>query len=133
MSEEWRPKEIEWTIKDVGAPLLDSIAGGLYSKLEVLREYVQNASDSYVDFQRITGLAPQNTVQVWVDPENMSLHIMDLGVGMDYPDLIVAKKIGVSPKLPRPNEFSPRNCLVLTNSLVFVAWASGQGYQPVSD
>lgn len=106
MSEEWRPKEIEWTIKDVGAPLLDSIAGGLYSKLEVLREYVQNASDSYVDFQRITGLAPQNTVQVWVDPENMSLHIMDLGVGMDYPDLIVAKKIGVSPKLPRPNEFA---------------------------
>jgi hypothetical protein len=106
MPEEWRPKEIEWTIKDVGAPLLDSIARGLYSKLEVLREYVQNAADSYVDFQRMTGLAPQNTIQVWVDVDNLSLHIMDMGVGMDYSDLLTAKKIGVSPKLPRPNEFA---------------------------
>ena len=106
MPEQWRPKEVEWTIKDVGAPLLDSIARGLYSKLEVLREYVQNAADSYVDFQRLTGRAPQNTVQVWADLENGSLHIMDFGVGMNYDDLITAKKIGVSPKLPRPNEFA---------------------------
>jgi len=97
MPEQWRPKEVEWTIKDVGAPLLDSIARGLYSKLEVLREYVQNAADSYVDFQRMTGLVPQNTIQVWAEVDNLSLHIMDLGVGMDYTDLITAKKIGVSP------------------------------------
>lgn len=51
----WTKKTVEWTIKDVGAPLLDSIARGLYSKLEVLREYVQNAVDAYVDlvFPRI--------------------------------------------------------------------------------
>jgi hypothetical protein len=45
----WSDKPFKWSIKDVGAPLFDSIARGLYAKLEVFREYFQNASDSYVD------------------------------------------------------------------------------------
>lgn len=103
---DWVDKDVEWTIKDVGAPLLDSLARGLYQKLEVLREYVQNAVDSYVDFQRLTGLAPENTVQVWVDPDSRSLHVLDRGVGMDWEDIKTAKAIAVSPKLARSNEFA---------------------------
>lgn len=105
MAEVWVKKPVNWTIKNIGAPLLDSLAGGLYSKLEVFREYVQNAVDSYVDFQRSTGLVPQNTVQVWVDSHNAALHIKDDGIGMDWDDINTAKSIAVSPKLARFNEF----------------------------
>lgn len=105
MAETWVKKPVEWTIKDVGAPLLDSLAGGLYSKLEVFREYVQNAVDSYADFERETGRTPQNTVQVWVDSDNAALHIQDDGIGMDWEDIKTAKAIAVSPKLVRYNEF----------------------------
>lgn len=101
----WQTKSIEWTIKDVGAPLLDSITRSLYSKLDVFREYVQNAVDSYVGFQRVTGIAPQNDVQVRVDSRNSSLFIMDHGLGMDWTDIDTAKKIAVSPKLERSTEF----------------------------
>ncbi len=59
MVENWVKKPVEWTIKDIGAPLLKSLAGGLYSTLEVFREYVQNAVDSYVDFERETCRTPQ--------------------------------------------------------------------------
>jgi HSP90 family molecular chaperone len=105
MSENWVKKPVEWTIKDIGAPLLDSLAGGLYSKFEVFREYVQNAVDSYVDFEQETGRTPQNTVQVWVDSDNAALHIKDDGIGMDWEDIKTAKAIAVSPKLIRFNEF----------------------------
>lgn len=101
----WTKKPVTWTIKDVGASLLDSIAGGLYSKLEVFREYVQNAGDSYTDFQRVTGKSPQNQVQVRVDERNGTLSIMDYGLGMDEVDINTAKKIAVSPKAVRTTEF----------------------------
>jgi hypothetical protein len=105
MAENWVKKPVEWTIKDIGAPLLDSLAGGLYSKLDVFREYVQNAVDSYTDFEQMTGRTPQNTVQVWVDTDNAALHIKDDGIGMDWEDIQTAKAIAVSPKLLRFNEF----------------------------
>lgn len=105
MAENWIKKPVEWTIKDIGAPLLDSLAGGLYSKLAVFREYVQNAVDSYADFEQMTGRTPQNTVQVWVDSDNAALHIKDDGIGMDWEDIKTAKAIAVSPKLIRFNEF----------------------------
>lgn len=106
MAQAWSGKPVEWTIKDVGAPLLDSIARGLYSRLEVLREYVQNAVDAYVDFQRITGRAPQNSVQIWVASSSAAVHIFDRGLGMDWTDINTAKAIAVSPKLARSNEFA---------------------------
>lgn len=106
MPERWKERDVEWSIKDVGAPLLDSIARGLYSKEEVFREYVQNGVDAYVDFQHLTGLAAQNTVQVWIEADRNALHIMDRGVGMDWHDISTAKAIAVSPKLARPNDFA---------------------------
>lgn len=105
MAADWDEVPIDWSIKDIGAHLLHSLAQGLYGDLEVLREYVQNAVDSYVDFQQLTGVAAPNTVQVWVDEANAAVHVMDDGVGMDLNDLMTAKAIAVSPKLSRPLEF----------------------------
>jgi|GEM_PF-3579400 len=101
----WTEIPANWTISDIGAPLLASLAEGLYDAQEVLREYVQNAVDSYVDFRRLTGRDPQNTVQVLIDSNGGEVHIMDRGVGMDQKDILLAKSIAVSPKLSRPNDF----------------------------
>ncbi len=101
----WIDVPTEWTISDIGAPLLGSLAEGLYSAEEVLREYVQNAIDSYVDFRLVTGRQPPNTVQVFIDPDTAEVHVLDQGVGMDGEDIKRAKAIAVSPKLQRMNEF----------------------------
>jgi hypothetical protein len=101
----WIEVSANWTISDIGAPLLASLAEGLYDAQEVLREYVQNAVDSYVDFRRLTGRDPQNTVQVFIDSNAAEVHVMDRGVGMDRDDILLAKSIAVSPKLSRPNDF----------------------------
>jgi len=101
----WTEVPANWTIRDIGAPLLASLAEGLYDAQEVLREYVQNAVDSYVDFRRLTGRDPQNTVQVFIDSNAAEVHVMDRGVGMDQEDILLAKSIAVSPKLSRPNDF----------------------------
>jgi hypothetical protein len=101
----WIEVSANWTIRDIGAPLLASLAEGLYDAQEVLREYVQNAVDSYVDFRRLTGRDPQNTVQVFIDSNGAEVHVMDRGVGMDQEDILLAKSIAVSPKLSRPNDF----------------------------
>lgn len=101
----WMDIEAPWTIKDIGAPLLASLAEGLYDAHEVLREYVQNAIDSYVDFSSLTGRDPQNSVQVFVDEDAAQVRIYDRGVGMDKDDILRAKSIAVSHKLGRQNEF----------------------------
>jgi hypothetical protein len=106
MSDQWSSQPVDWSIKDVGAPLLDSIATGLYSKLEVFREYVQNAVDSYIDFESLTGRVPINTVQVMVDTRANSLIVFDQGVGMDQNGINTLKAIAVSPKLARQAEFA---------------------------
>lgn len=105
MTEYWTEIAAEWSISDIGAPLLGSLAEGLYDAREVLREYVQNAVDAYVDFRQLTGREPQYTVQVLIDPDVAEVHIMDRGVGMDLEDILGAKSIAVSHKLERPNEF----------------------------
>lgn len=105
MAPKWAEIAAQWTIKDVGAPLLDSLARGMYDALEVLREYVQNAIDSYVDYARLTGESPLNSVQIRVDPDNNALLIHDVGVGMNKDDVLSAKSIAVSHKLGRKNEF----------------------------
>jgi hypothetical protein len=101
----WENIPTEYSIKDIGAPLLASLAEGLYTPEEVLREYVQNAIDSYADFRRVTGLQPANTVQILIVPRTAEVHIMDRGLGMDRDDVERAKAIAVSPKLQRPNDF----------------------------
>ncbi|HVT11651.1 MAG TPA: ATP-binding protein [Fimbriimonadaceae bacterium] len=101
----WKDVEADWTIKDIGAPLLASLAEGLYDAHEVLREYVQNAIDSYVDFRKLTGRDPQNTVQIFVDEDVAQVRIYDRGVGMDKAAIRQAKSIAVSNKLGRQNDF----------------------------
>ncbi len=54
----WTPVDAKWTIKDIGAPLLASLAEGLYTAEEVLREYVQNGIDSYALFRQVVGRDP---------------------------------------------------------------------------
>jgi hypothetical protein len=105
MAPKWAEITAEWTIKDVGAPLLDSLARGMYDALEVVREYVQNAIDSYVDFAKLTGDKPLNSVQIRIDSDNSALIIHDNGVGMSKEDVLNAKSIAVSHKLGRKNEF----------------------------
>lgn len=101
----WREVAAEWTIKDIGAPLLASLAEGLYDAKEVLREYMQNAVDSYVDFQLLTGKAPRESVRIFIDDDAGDVHVMDDGIGMDRADILRAKSIAVSHKLERQNEF----------------------------
>jgi len=101
----WENIPTEYSIKDIGAPLLASLAEGLYTPEEVLREYVQNAIDSYADFRRTTGVEPANTVQILIVPRTGEVHIMDRGLGMDRDDVERAKAIAVSPKLQRPHDF----------------------------
>ncbi len=105
MNAGWSDIGVSWSIKDFGAPLLDSVSRGMYSQLEVFREYFQNALDAYTRFQRVSGLNPQNLVQVLVDVDNSAVHIMDYGTGMSLDDINIAKKFFVSPKLPYPNEY----------------------------
>jgi hypothetical protein len=101
----WQSLDVEWSLDDFGAPLLDSIARGLYKKLEVFREYAQNAVDSYARLQSNTGLAPTLSIQIDIDEVNDSIQFLDEGIGMDEEDIKTAKKIAVSPKLERPSEY----------------------------
>jgi hypothetical protein len=106
MAQKWTSIKQPWTIKDIGAPLLDTVARGLYSPLDILREYSQNAIDSYVDYAVLTGgESPLRTVQIRIDRENAAVMIHDNGVGMDKADVQNAKSIAVSQKLRRSQEF----------------------------
>lgn len=106
MAQKWSSIKEPWTIKDIGAPLLDTLASGLYGALEILREYAQNAIDSYADYASNTGgESPMRSVQIRIDPDNAALLIHDNGVGMDRADVMNAKSIAVSHKLKRNQEF----------------------------
>ncbi|HZR00283.1 MAG TPA: hypothetical protein VFC93_15885 [Chloroflexota bacterium] len=105
MSAAWQSVAAEWSIRDVGAFLLDSITGALYQPPEILREYCQNAIDSYSDLFRETHRPPINSVQVRIDPLNRSVEVFDRGIGMDLPAILQAKSIAVSGKLQQPDEY----------------------------
>ena len=47
----WQAIRDEFTIEDIGAPLLTNLAKGIYTPEAMLREYVQNAGDSYYDLR----------------------------------------------------------------------------------
>ncbi len=90
---EWEPldDELEWD--DVGGRLLANIARGMYSPQGVLREYVQNAADSYKDLS-----LPSEEHKIIISAGKNSLSIQDFGVGMDDKGIREAKKIAVSTK-----------------------------------
>ncbi len=92
----WQGVSVSYTIKDIGAPLITNLAQGLYAPPAVVREYIQNAVDSYVEFAKSIGEKPSNEVRV--DVQGKSLHIFDDGLGMGENEIQQAKKIAVSDK-----------------------------------
>ena len=49
----WQSVKDSFSIHDIGAPLLANLAKGIYTPEAVLREYVQNAGDSYLDLEDV--------------------------------------------------------------------------------
>ncbi len=90
---EWESLDDELDWDDVGGRLLANIARGMYSHQGVLREYVQNAADSYKDLA-----IPSEEHKIIITAAKNSLSIQDFGVGMDDKGIREAKKIAVSTK-----------------------------------
>ena len=77
---EWESIPSKFTINDIGAYLMANLAQGLYTGPEIIREYVQNAVDSYVEFTAQIPEEPSNEVRV--DVRDRSIIIYDRGIGM---------------------------------------------------
>src|SRR5258708_36902041 len=97
----WKDVKDQFTIHDIGAPLLANLAKGIYSPEAVLREYVQNAADAYIDLEELKKKKlPQTEKQIDIYlQENNSLAIQDSGVGMNLQEIKHYKRIALSPKL----------------------------------
>lgn len=99
----WKDVKDQFTIHDIGAPLLANLAKGIYSPEAVLREYVQNAADAYVDLeeQRRKKLpASDKQIDIYLQ-DNNTLAIQDSGVGMGLNEIKHYKRIALSSKLGR--------------------------------
>lgn len=90
----WENITTETSIDDFGAYLLANLARGIYNYEAVLREYVQNAADAYLDLPRM----PKKPVITIRTVGEDRVTIQDNGIGMDLDDLKECKKIGVSSK-----------------------------------
>jgi hypothetical protein len=90
----WKTVKDEFTIKDIGAPLLANLSVGIYSHQDVLREYVQNACDAY---EAMDQAPDEPDVHISVESGH-TLMIQDNGVGMDLESIRACKKIAVSSK-----------------------------------
>jgi hypothetical protein len=90
----WEELAAETTIDDFGAYLLANLARGIYNYEAVLREYVQNAGDAYLELPRM----PKRPVITIRTVGNNSITVQDNGIGMDFDDLKECKKIAVSGK-----------------------------------
>lgn len=98
----WKQLSDEFTIDDIGARLLANLARGIYSHEAVLREYVQNACDSYSEMETPPDF-PTINIRV-VDQQTIS--IQDNGIGMDEKRIRACKKIAVSTKAADPGELT---------------------------
>jgi hypothetical protein len=69
-------------------------------KLEIIREYIQNASDALDDWVRISDLMPTDRTepQIKVSIQQKSLLIWDNGIGMTEEDIPKLKRIAYSEK-----------------------------------
>ena len=90
----WTQLNDEFTIDDIGARLLANLARGMYTHEGVLREYVQNACDSY---QELNTQPEHPTIHIRVVNDS-TISIQDNGIGMDEESIKACKKIAVSPK-----------------------------------
>lgn len=84
----------------VYAPAVQILAGDLYPrKLEIVREYVQNASDAIDMFQRIAEHVGDDTApQIKLSVKGKSLLIWDNGIGMDAVEMQKLRRIAYSEK-----------------------------------
>ena len=69
-------------------------------KLEVVREYIQNASDAVDDWLKISDLIPSDRTeaQIKVSIQRKSLLIWDNGIGMTEEDIPKLQRIAYSEK-----------------------------------
>jgi hypothetical protein len=97
----WKDVRDQFTIQDIGAPLLANLAKGIYSPEAVLREYAQNAADAYIELEEIKKkkLPPtEKQIDIYLQ-ENNTLAIQDSGIGMNLQEIKHYKRIALSPKL----------------------------------
>jgi hypothetical protein len=101
MKEEWRIVKDQFTIEDIGAPLLANLAKGIYTPEAMLREYVQNSGDAYFDLEeKLNKTLPtdEKTIDIYY-PEEGTIAVQDSGIGMDLDDVRRFKRIALSSKL----------------------------------
>lgn len=101
MKEEWRIIKDQFSIEDIGAPLLANLAKGIYTPEAMLREYVQNAGDAYFDLEeKLNKTLPTDdkTIDIYY-PEDGTIAIQDSGIGMALDDVKRFKRIALSSKL----------------------------------
>src|SRR5258708_19224261 len=101
MKEQWRIVNDQFTIEDIGAPLLANLAKGIYTPEAMLREYVQNAGDAYFDLEEKrdkTLPTEERTIDIYY-PEQGTIAVQDNGIGMDLEDVKRFKRIALSAKL----------------------------------
>jgi histidine kinase/DNA gyrase B/HSP90-like ATPase len=68
-------------------------------KLEIIREYIQNASDALDDFIRVAEyLQDRSEPQIKISIQGRSLLIFDNGIGMDEEEIAKLKRIAYSEK-----------------------------------
>ena len=96
----WLPSEspTEDELKEVVVRMREK---GLYPrKLEVVREYIQNASDALDDWLKISDLIPSDRTepQIKVSIQGKSLLIWDNGIGMAEEDIPKLQRIAYSEK-----------------------------------
>jgi len=106
----------------VYAPAVLILSQDLYPrKLEIVREYIQNASDAIDSFASIAGIIKDNSEPVIkVSVQGRSLLIFDNGIGMDGDEVSKLRRIAYSEKrFRRPptvipscitSSFAPKKC-----------------------
>src|SRR5688500_9932563 len=84
----------------VYAPAIHILAGDLYPrKLEIVREYIQNASDAIDMFRRIAELLGDHSAPVIkISIQGKSLLIYDNGIGMDGEEIQKLRRIAYTEK-----------------------------------
>jgi hypothetical protein len=97
----WQSVKDSFSIQDIGAPLLANLAKGIYTPEAVLREYVQNGGDSYLDLQEAQrGVLPlsEKVIDIYLQADK-TLAIQDRGIGMNLQDIKNYKRIALSSKV----------------------------------
>lgn len=97
----WEEIKDQFSIEDIGAPLLANLAKGIYSPEAVLREYVQNGADAYVDLEEVQKKklpATEKPIDIYLQ-DNNTLTVQDSGIGMNGEEIKHYKRIALSPKI----------------------------------